>query len=249
MSLEKFIRNMSKPGTIVVLTAGVIVATFVWRSAALYSALLPEPDAPDTQVTASAPMHSLPKAQTASAVSHNHRQEFRPTQDVLPARTISAHHVDEEDFSHASAQTAIEKIRTSVEVLAVATGMPGQETAAIRMEGMPDLILGVNAELEDGFTILSITQAGVMVKSDFSDETIFLPVPGGAGFAMDNRPPSYQANTTLYDSGEYSMPDNPAYVEDQPSEHSEGTQLIYPSGLAHHVTPSVDRSHAADISE
>lgn len=73
-------------------------------------------------------------------------------------------------------QQTMARLRRDVIVTGTITGIPGEEFAMFRIEGMPDRLFKLHSQLMDGFIIQQITTTEVVLKNQRGDETLVLTV-------------------------------------------------------------------------
>jgi hypothetical protein len=73
-------------------------------------------------------------------------------------------------------EETIARLKKEVVVTGTITGIPGEETAYFKIEGMADRAFLINTQLMDGFIIKEITETRVILKNQIGKETFVLNV-------------------------------------------------------------------------
>lgn len=79
-----------------------------------------------------------------------------------------------------STEEIMARLKKDVIVTGTITGIPGEETALFKIEGMPDRSFGINTQLMDGFIITEITENAVVLKNQQGNEHFTIQVLPGA---------------------------------------------------------------------
>lgn len=73
-------------------------------------------------------------------------------------------------------EETIARLKRDVVVTGTVTGVPGEESAMFRIEGMPDRSFAINTQLMDGFIITEITSDHVVLKNQTGNESFVLNI-------------------------------------------------------------------------
>lgn len=229
-------------GTIVVVTVGIIL----WRvmsAAPLSSVQSASPSLTQSTSHIVADGHhtaNLPATMRRDPVVEQPNLTARRTERARPlpppTRVASRHQVDVADASN-DHERALAALREQISVLSVGIDVPGQEFVVIGIEGRPDQVLAVNAEVRDGFIVCAITDSGVVLASPFGGD-LFLPLSGSDY--------SGQGQVQLAASSAVANPGESAHGAVQHSDNAQQSAAEPPLrippfryyGPGHHVSPA-----------
>ena len=93
-------------------------------------------------------------------------------QQIVKNNLISPHELASGDYE--TIEDTMSRLKRDVYVTGTLIGVPGQEQAFFKIEGMPDRSFNINTQLMDGFIITEITNNHVVLKNQIGDETFFL---------------------------------------------------------------------------